>query len=199
MGSLQIALVRHAPTRWNAEGRAQGQTDPPLSDEGRAALVTWRLPEDLARLARAGRLGWVASPLARAGETARGLGAPALRLEPRLVERDWGAWTGRLHAEIEADAPDLGWEGRPPDGESARDVLARARAWLDDLAAEGAAETWLVVTHRGVIRALVAAAVGWDLREPAPLRLLPERLHRVRRRGDGHLQLLTLNEPLGPA
>jgi hypothetical protein len=47
-----------------------------------------------------------------------------------------------------------------------------------------------------VIRALLAAVVGWDLRPPAPWRLLPDRLHRVRRRGDGHLQLVTLNEPL---
>jgi hypothetical protein len=47
-----------------------------------------------------------------------------------------------------------------------------------------------------VIRVLIAAAIGWDLRAPEPLRLLPERLHRIRRRGDGLLQLMTLNEPL---
>jgi hypothetical protein len=50
----------------------------------------------------------------------------------------------------------------------------------------------------GVIRAVVAATLRWDLREPAPVRLLPERLHRVRRRGDGLLQLIGLNEPLAP-
>ena len=54
------------------------------------------------------------------------------------------------------------------------------------------------VTHMGVIRAVVAAALHWDLDDPAPVRLLPERLHRVRRRGDGLLQLVGLNEPLGP-
>jgi hypothetical protein len=50
----------------------------------------------------------------------------------------------------------------------------------------------------GVIHAVVAAALRWDLEEPPPVRLLPERLHRVRRRGDGLLQLVGLNEPLAP-
>ena len=54
------------------------------------------------------------------------------------------------------------------------------------------------MTHMGVIHALVAAALRWDLAEPPPMRLLPERLHRVRRRGDGLLQLVGLNEPLAP-
>jgi hypothetical protein len=49
-----------------------------------------------------------------------------------------------------------------------------------------------------VIRAVVAAALRWDLGTPPPVRLLPERLHRVRRRGDGLLQLVGLNEPLEP-
>jgi broad specificity phosphatase PhoE len=72
------------------------------------------------------------------------------------------------------------------------------RAWLDELAPGAGPETWAAVTHMGVIRAVVAAALRWDLEEPAPVRFLPERLHRVRRRGDGLLQLVGLNEPLHP-
>ncbi len=196
--SVYVALVRHAATAGTAERRVQGRADPPLSHAGEAQVAGWRLPADLARLHAEGRLGWAVSPLQRAVETARRLGATATVVEPRLVERDYGAWSGLTFEELDALADDTGWDGRPPGGESPAELLARVRAWLDDVAAGDGPESWIAVTHGGVIRILLAAAVGWDLKSPAPLRLLPERLHRVRRRGDGHLQLLTLNEPLTP-
>ncbi len=194
--SITVILVRHGPTVWTAEGRLQGQTDVPLSPEGEAQVARWRLPPDLAQLQAAGGLSWAASPLRRAVETARRMGANSLRLEPRLMEAHYGEWTGLRREEVEDRTQGDGWDWRPPGGESSRDVLARVRAWLDEVAAGSGPETWIVVSHRGVIRTLLAASVGWDLRAPAPFRLLPERAHRLRRRGDGHLQLLTLNEPL---
>jgi probable phosphoglycerate mutase len=136
------------------------------------------------------------SPLRRAVETARRLGAVDPVVEPRLAEMDYGAWQGLTFEEVDALTADGGWNVRAPAGEAVRDVLARARGWLDALAAAEGPDTWVAVTHGGVIRVLLAAAVGWDLEPPGPLRLLPERLHRIRRRGDGHLQLLSLNEPL---
>lgn len=195
--SIYVALIRHAATAWTAARRAQGRADLPLSPEGEAQVAGWRLPADLAARHAAGALAWAVSPLRRAGETARRLGATSPALEPRLVEMHYGAWEGLTHEEVDALTRDGGWEQRPDGGESPREVLTRARAWLDEIAAGDGPDTWVAVTHGGVIRVLLAAAVGWDLRPPAPLRLLPERLHRVRRRGDGHLQLLTLNEPLG--
>lgn len=192
--SVYVALVRHAATAWTEARRVQGRADLPLSPEGAAQVARWRLPADLAARQAAGALAWVSSPLRRAVETARGLGAARPLLEPRLVEMHYGAWEGLPYEQ--ADAPESGWEERPAGGESPREVLARARAWLDEIAAGDGPDTWIAITHGGVIRVLLAAAVGWDLRPPAPLRLLPERLHRLRRRGDGHLQLVTLNEPL---
>ncbi len=194
--SIYVVLVRHGPTAWTAEGRLQGQSDVPLSPEGEAQVARWRLPLDLERLHGAGHLAWAASPLRRAVETARRMGANALALEPRLMEAHYGEWTGMRLEAVETLTRGNGWDRCPPGGESARAVLARARAWLDEVAAGSGPETWIAVTHRGVIRVLLAAAVGWDLRAPAPFRLLPDRAHRLRRRGDGHLQLLTLNEPL---
>ena len=198
MRSIYVALIRHAPTAWNAEGRVLGQADPPLSAEGAARAGQWQLPPDLRALAAEGQLRWATSPLQRAVETARVLGAVAPVVEPRLAEQDWGEWTGQPRARVAAPAAGARWEAAAPGGESPARVLARVRAWLDELAPGDGPATWAAVTHTGVIRAVVAAALRWDFEEPPPVRLLPDRLHRVRRRGDGLLQLVGLNEPLIP-
>jgi len=196
--SIYVALIRHAPTAWNADGRVLGRADPPLSPEGIERATRWRLPADLRARATKGQLGWAVSPLGRALVTARLLGATAPVVEPRLAEQDWGEWTGRARSAVAAEAIQPAWDAAPPGGEAPAAVLARVRAWLDDLASGDGPDTWAAVTHMGVIRTVVAAAVRWDLGGPAPLRLLPERLHRVRRRGDGLLQLVGLNELLEP-
>jgi broad specificity phosphatase PhoE len=62
-----------------------------------------------------------------------------------------------------------GWDFRPAGGESPGEVLARVQPWLAECAAE--ARATLAVTHRGVMRAVFAAATGWDLRAAAPVKL----------------------------
>lgn len=195
--ALHLVVLCHAATAWTAARRVHAE-DAPLSAEGLAQVGAWRLPADLARLAAGGRLGWAASPLRRAVETAARLGGAPPVAEPRLRELDYGEWRGLDFDEVDARARDLGWQGRPPGGESPAEVLLRVRSWLDELAGADGPDTWVAVTHGGVIRALLGGALGWDLRPPAPWRSLPERLHRLRRRPDGHLQLVTLNEPLRP-
>ena len=111
MRSIYVALIRHAPTAWNAEGRVLGQADPPLSAEGAGRVARWRLPADLRALAAEGALGWATSPLRRAVETARALGAVDPVVEPRLAEQDWGDWTGQARATVAARA--TGDRGRP--------------------------------------------------------------------------------------
>jgi probable phosphoglycerate mutase len=198
MRTIQVALVRHAATAWTAERRVHADDTAPLSTEGAAQAAAWRLPADLARLGAEGRLGWATSPFRRAMETAHHLGAAAPTVESRLRELDYGEWRGRTLEEVDALGVNLGWAGRPPGGESPAEVWRRARGWLDELAMSPGPDAWVAVTHGGVIRALVGGAMGWDLRPPAPWRLLPDRLHRLRRRRDGHLQVLTLNESLRP-
>jgi broad specificity phosphatase PhoE len=162
-----LLLLRHAPTAWNATGRLMGRADLPLSAAGRAVLASWRLPSafDGAPL--------LASPLRRARETAAAFG-PAT-VEPRLVEMDWGAWEGWTLAERRAADPAgvaaieaRGLDLCPPGGERPRDVVARLAALFADLAGAGPR---VLVTHKGVIRAAMAFATGWDYRGPPPVRL----------------------------
>lgn len=148
----------------------QGRADLPLSPEGRAQVLRWRLPEAWAD-AR-----WLCSPLRRATGTAALLTDRPITIEPRLIEMDWGAWEGRRLAELRAEAPAAmaanearGLDFRPPGGESPREVRTRLAALLADLAADPVDRVF--VTHNGVIRAALSMATGWDMTCKPPLRL----------------------------
>jgi probable phosphoglycerate mutase len=183
----RLALLRHADTAWSAEGRIQGQTDVPLLPG-----LSLRLPEYFREM----RI--VTSPLRRCVDTAALLGCRDPEREPRIAEMRWGAWEGRrLEALREALGEALrenearGWDFRPAGGESPREVLARVRPWLAEVAARG--EPTLAVTHRGVIRAVLAHALGWDLRGKPPVKLDWGAVHLFRLAADGAPIVETLN------
>jgi probable phosphoglycerate mutase len=118
----------------------------------------------------------VTSPLQRCTETAALLGCRDAEREPRIAEMSWGAWEGRRLEELRAELGEAmrenearGWDFRPDGGESPREVLERVRPWLAEVAARG--EATLAITHRGVIRAVLAHALGWDLRGKPPVKL----------------------------
>lgn len=160
---VALALIRHAPTEWNKQARIQGRTDIELSAEGRRRAEGWVLPTSLAGFA------WVASPLIRAVQTARLLGAPAdCPTDPRLLEADWGDWEGRVLPELRAELGEAmarnearGLDLRPPGGESPREVRERLREFVKDTAAGG--RDTIAVTHNGILRAGYSLATGWDL------------------------------------
>jgi probable phosphoglycerate mutase len=158
-----IWLIRHAESSWNALGRWQGWSDPGLSARGRVQA------RELARaVADTGIEAIVASDLRRARETATIVAGP-LGLEPsvdaRLRERDLGSWSGLTTPEIAGRWPDAlaRLRARDPDlqpggGESTRDVQARLRGFLVELASRPGPARIALVTHGGVIRALGAPA-----------------------------------------
>lgn len=173
---MLLALLRHGDTAWSAEGRIQGRSDPPLTDEARARLRRFKLPNLCAGMHI------VTSPLARCIETAALLGAPQAPREPRIAEMSWGAWEGRrladLRAELGAQMSEneaRGWDFRPERGETPREVLKRVSAWL-----AGLTEPTLAVTHRGVIRAVYAQAAGWDMLGRPPVKLAWDAVHVFR-------------------
>lgn len=192
-----VALLRHGRTEWNDARRMQGRADIPLSEAGRAQVAAWRLPASL----RDARI--VASPLARAVETARLLAGAEPELAHELVEMDWGAWEGRTFDELRAElgpayavAESLGVDYRPPRGESPRDVQVRVLRWFGRVSTEPGPV--LAVTHNGVLRALVARLTGWDMTSKPPVKLLPDRVHlfEVER---GGLRAVEWNVPLHAA
>ncbi len=171
-----LALIRHGPTAWNREKRVQGRRDIPLDAEGVAEVARWKLPPAFSAF------DWAASPLARARRTAAVLAGGAVPCAPALIEMDWGDWEGRRLAELRAElGPEMaenearGLDFLPPGGESPRMVQRRLAPWLGEVARHG--RPTVAVVHRGVIRALYAAAAGWDMLEPPPRALSSPAAH----------------------
>jgi probable phosphoglycerate mutase len=139
----------------------------------------------------------LSSPLSRCRDTAALLGL-VVTLDRRLVEMDWGEFQGRTLTELRAERGiDLitnetrGLDFRPPGGESPRDVQARMAPLLAEIAAAGTPT--LAVTHRGVIRAIYAQAVGWDMTGKPPHGLELYALHVFTLEPDGRPQLADVN------
>jgi probable phosphoglycerate mutase len=153
----RLILVRHGESTWNAEHRLQGQLDPPLSERGREqsrALggIVDGIPSERV----------VCSDLGRARETAELMGLRPRRFDPRWREIDVGSWGGRTAAEIDAEGDELtNWRGgrrRAPDGEAWDAFSARIVGVLDELLAVGG--PWVVVSHGGCVRVVVAHLTG---------------------------------------
>lgn len=152
-----VCLVRHGETDWNAAGRLQGREDTSLNPRGRrqAHLSGQALRNTAWDVA-------LTSPLRRAAETAEIItalaGIPRTVVVPALAERDYGAASGLTRAEALAAFPD-GVPGEE-DRAAVRDrALTALLSWVDRYPGG----RLLVVSHGGVIGALLAAATGDDV------------------------------------
>jgi broad specificity phosphatase PhoE len=165
-----IYLFRHGETVWNAERRAQGQLDSPLTAAGRAqaramgealSLELRQAGYEAADVAvRASPLGRVRETLAIAAEAA-GLAYDEQSFDQRLREITWGEWDGLIGAEIEDGWPGAmaarrrdHWHYQPPSGESYAMVAERARPALDAIAALTTERPVALFAHGGIGRVL---------------------------------------------
>jgi broad specificity phosphatase PhoE len=196
MSAVPFALLRHAPTEWNAAGRLQGLTDTCLSPEGEAAARCWRLP--------APADGWkrMSSPLQRARRTAELLQpSAAVSIDSALREMSFGVWEGRTLAELRAAggaafaaAEAAGLDFQPPGGESPRTIMARIGVWAGSIAQAG--EPVVAVSHKAAIRALLALATGWNMLGRPPHKLDWRSVHFFIAHDDGRVAIERLNVPL---
>jgi probable phosphoglycerate mutase len=189
MSGVAVAVLRHAATAWNEDGRLQGMTDTVLSLKGEADAKTWRLPAPCERWKR------FSSPLQRARRTAELL-QPAAQasVEGRLREMSFGAWEGRSVAELRetfgetfSAAENKGLDFQPPGGESPRAVMERIAGWLVEVAASG--EPVVAVSHKAVIRAVLVLATGWNMMGRPPVRLDWRSAHFFHAYTDGTVRL----------
>jgi probable phosphoglycerate mutase len=156
----RLLLVRHGQSTWNAEGRWQGWSDPPLSRLGESQAA-----EAAVALGGVGATSVWASDLVRARATADVIAAHLalgpVATDPDLREFHVGDWEGRTRPEIQAGWPEelAAWRAgtivATPGGETRVHFEARVQAALQRLAATGdrADGNVVVATHGGVIRA----------------------------------------------
>ncbi|MFT4540570.1 MAG: alpha-ribazole phosphatase [Planctomycetota bacterium] len=177
-GVTHVQLFRHGQVEGFSERKVRGQLDVPLSDHGLAEhrrLVDWTTR----RAWKADRI--LTSGLRRCRELAEQLGermnVPVEQV-PALREQHMGEWQGRTWDEISAthgrvinDYWDDYWATEPPGGESMAAMSERVLAWWKDLPREFDGERIFVVTHAGVIRALLCDWLGVDAR--SALRFAP--------------------------
>ncbi|MGY1740031.1 MULTISPECIES: histidine phosphatase family protein [unclassified Blastococcus] len=159
----RLVLWRHGRTEWNAEGRFQGQQDPPLDARGRhqAAVAAVHLVAALGLTAEDTVV--VSSDLSRAVQTATAL-TGLLGLTPavdvRLREHGLGRWEGLTRDEVAARHPEqyADWlAGRPVrdrGGEEPAAVAARALSLVRELPP---ARVAVLVTHGGTSGRLLEA------------------------------------------
>jgi|JFJP01.1.fsa_nt_gi probable phosphoglycerate mutase len=169
MLKTEILLVRHGQTTWNVQGKFQGQSDSPLTEVGiqQAQAIAHRLRhETISHI--------YSSDLLRAYRTAQFIaaarGEQPITTDIRLRERHHGIFQGLSKAEIEVTYPDL----YPnydlddphfiiPEGESRTQVSQRGLAMINDLAQRHLGERILVITHGGLLSAILRHVLGLPL------------------------------------
>ena len=148
---FRVFLVRHGRTELNAEGRLRGRIDVPLDDVGKkeaAALGRAFAFTELRTI--------LASPLARATETAAAIGTATgtpVVLDEDLIDRDYGRWSGIRADDVRAR---FGSIEEAPGVEPLVEFIGRVMSAVER-AANGAPAA--VVAHDAVNRHALAALV----------------------------------------
>jgi alpha-ribazole phosphatase len=197
---LELVCVRHGRTAWNADLRFQGQSDVPLDAQGRAQamLLAMQLRETSLDAA-------VSSDLERSAETARIIlgehPSVALRLDADLREMAFGEWEGLTWAQIVRADPKLAADGwtrpknyTPPSGERFEEVVGRARRALSRIQVQQPQGRVLVVTHAGVLHALLRVILGEEEASALEVRFNPGSITRFAVDDSACGRLLVLNE-----
>ncbi len=202
MSRPELILIRHGQTEWNAAGRIQGQGDSRLTPQGEAQAAAYgRLL--LRRFQPLSRFSLWRSPAGRCARTtalaahAAGLDPAAFIVDPRLIEKAYGAWEGLTRPEIAlaGDEAELAamdsdsWGHRPPHSpdtptENLDDVARRAGGWLNGL---DPGAPVIAVTHGGTGRCLIRAYLDLGIDETLAIRMRQDVVFHL---GDDGLTIL---------
>ncbi|WP_105631185.1 2,3-diphosphoglycerate-dependent phosphoglycerate mutase GpmB [Cronobacter dublinensis] len=181
---LQVYLVRHGETQWNAERRIQGQSDSPLTEKGEHQAM------QVAQRAKAlGITHIISSDLGRTRRTAeiiaQSCGCEVI-LDARLRELDMGILE-RRHLDTLTDEEE-GWrrqlvngtpDGRIPQGESMQEVSDRMHGALNACLELPEGSRPLLVSHGMALGCLVSTILGLPAYAERRLRLRNCSISRV--------------------
>ncbi|NWA60363.1 2,3-diphosphoglycerate-dependent phosphoglycerate mutase GpmB [Pantoea sp. B9002] len=181
---LQVYLVRHGETVWNAARRIQGQSDSPLTEKGE--LQAQQVGE---RVKSLGITHVIASDLGRTRRTAEIIADACgcnVTLDARLRELNMGCLEQRpldgLTEEEEnwrKTLVDGTTAGRIPGGESMAEMAARMHEALNALLELPAGSRPLIVSHGMALGVLVSTILGLPAHAERRLRLRNCSISRV--------------------
>ncbi len=147
---MNLYIVRHGQTAWNAENKILGITDIELNEEG------LRQAEELALKMADKKIDIViTSPLKRAFMTGKAvadkLNIP-LTTDIRLIEQNYGSFEGTDRFGKGFLNNKRNFAFKYPDGESMMQVAYRLYGFLDEIKEKCKGKNILIVTHGGVCR-----------------------------------------------
>ncbi len=181
---LQVYLVRHGETQWNAERRIQGQSDSPLTAQGEQQA--WQVGE---RVRTLGITHIISSDLGRTRRTAEIIADACgceIRFDARLRELDMGVLEQRHLASLTEE--EEGWrrqlvngtpDGRIPEGESMLELSQRMQAALNACLDLPEGSRPLLVSHGMALGCLVSTILGLPAWAERRLRLRNCSISRV--------------------
>jgi broad specificity phosphatase PhoE len=164
---VEIILVRHGETDFNAAEIFRGRVDVPLNEKGK------KQAELLGEYLSAGKIDVVYSgPLQRAVKTAAAISARR-GLDVNVVENlndiDCGEWQGLSLREVKERYPELyqDWLDTPeqvrlPGGETLEEVRRRAMPFVEDAVMRCGEGAIVLVSHRVVHKVVICALLGLD-------------------------------------
>ncbi len=149
---MNLYVVRHGKTIWNDQGRVQGITDIPLTDEGREEA---KKLQDLVKTLNIDVV--ISSPLSRAKETAKILVGSSLpiNVDDRIKERDWGMNEGAdINSVDKWDCWDVVLNTKVQNIECIQDFMYRVSDFIEEIKEKYKDKNVLVVTHSAVSRVI---------------------------------------------
>ena len=175
---MQLYIIRHGQTVWNAEGRLQGRTDTELNENGRAAAINYGKTLTDIKFDKV-----FSSPLKRARETAelileakkeksatkKTALEPEIVTDPRLAEISFGVEEGSDYRDWLREGNPLGYfftePGKykaPEGGEEIEEVIARTEEFIKEKIEPlyGTDEKIMIVAHGALNKGIMCYLEG---------------------------------------
>ena len=194
----EMYLIRHGETEFNVEGKFQGQSNSPLTENGKdqiyqvARMVKMELGDDIHN--------WeiISSPLGRAMDSTKILcetlayDLTKVQTDERLAEVSVGDWAGLYIEDIKAQWPRLlegtnhyNWYFNSLGGERYADVEGRVKAFLESVKDK---EKLIVVAHGVTSRIIRGLYQNLDKDEALSLEVAHETFFKL---ADGDVKRYT--------
>jgi broad specificity phosphatase PhoE len=161
---MKVFFVRHGQSEANLKKIYAGQSDVPLTEQGRAeaaAIAPILAPYKFDRV--------YTSDLSRAIETQE-IALPGIKADaasPLIREFDVGSIAGLPTGTAKTLTPEGGRDYTPFGGETTEMVIARLKEFLETYLEKDPCETAAVFTHNGIMIAMMNYILGRKLHSPA--------------------------------